>query len=114
MRLFCNYLGRRVLAGEIVDGIFRKYVKSWQKLYVLDAYGLDKSYIDELEKHGCHTIELHEIDTGDVYTIDLQKFYDLAIPKALGKFGIRYYLPLRYWNKLPGTSLARGDATYAV
>lgn len=106
MEIYGNYQGRRICVGKLRDGVFCKRVKSYQKLYKLDSYGFDKDYVDQLKNFGCHRIELLETNTNILYVIDFQRFCDLAIPKSLGKFGIRYYLPLRYWNKIPGRSLA--------
>lgn len=107
MWIYTNYQGKKILAGELVNGIFRKRVQSWQKLYVLNAYGLDKSYIDRLEGLGCKEIQLLEVDTGTVYTIGFQEFCDMATPRSLGNLGTRLYLPLKYWHKMPGRTLAR-------
>jgi len=97
--LFVTYQGKRVVSGLLgPDGIFRKTVKLRQKLLVLDAYGLDKQNVDELFAFGCTGIQLTEKDTGRKYRVDFDTFKSRAVPRQIGKFGLRYYLPLRYWT----------------
>lgn len=97
--LFVEWQGRRVVSGRLGrDGIFRKSVETRQKLFVLDAYGIDEANVNELKALGCRAIELRERDTGRIYRIDFSRFVEKAVPRQIGMFGVRYYLPLRYWQ----------------
>lgn len=97
--LYVAYEGRRVISGFLGrDGIFRKTVKLRQKLLVMDAYGIDDSNLRELQALGCRGIELTERDTGRRYYIDFPTFETKAVSRQIGKFGVRYYLPLKYWT----------------
>ena len=97
--LFVNYQGKPVRVGLLGhDGTFRKVVYVRQKLLKLDSYGIDEPIFRQLEKLGCERIELCEFDTNIIYSIDFNMFKKLAVPRAIGKFGLRYYLPLKYWH----------------
>lgn len=101
--LFVNYQGRRVLCGVLgPDKVFRKTVQAKQKLIVLDSYGIDAITVEDLKTLGCRAIELFEQDSGTKFTIDFATFQAKAIPRAIGKFTLRYYLPLRYWRRQGG------------
>ncbi len=99
VKLRTTYNGRVIVSGIFNgDRVFQKAVESWQKLLVLDAYGLDQENFQELKALGCQRIELTERDTGRSYTVGFDTFLEKAIPRQIGKFGLRYYLPLRYWG----------------
>ncbi len=99
--LFVEYQGKRVVSGVLgKDGVFRKSVELRQKLFVMNAYGIDEENFRELQALGCKAIELTERDTGKKYAIDFETFKAKAVPRQIGKFGLRYYLPLRYWQTL--------------
>jgi len=99
--LYVNYQGKRIVSGVLgCDGVFRKRVELRQKLLVMDAYGIDHQNFRELAAFGCKAIKLTERDTGRVYTVDFATFKAKAVPRTIGKFGLRYYLPLRYWQVL--------------
>lgn len=97
--LFVDYQGKRVVSGILgPDKVFRKSVELRQKLLVMDAYGIDEQNFRELQALDCRAIELTERDTGRKYFIDFHTFTAKAVPRQIGKFGVRYYLPLRYWQ----------------
>lgn len=97
--LYVDYQGKRIVSGVLGrDGVFRKRVEVRQKLLKMDAYGIDRQNFRELTAFGCKAIQLTERDTGRVYTIDFATFKAKAVPRIIGKFGLRYYLPLRYWR----------------
>lgn len=97
--LFVSYLGKRTLSGFLgPDKVFRKSVERRQKLLVMDSYGIDAENLQQLETLGCRAIELTERDTGRKYTIAFAVFKAKAVPRQIGKFGLRFYLPLRYWR----------------
>ncbi|WP_049752068.1 hypothetical protein [Carboxydothermus hydrogenoformans] len=99
--LYVDYQGKRVVSGILgPDKVFRKSVELRQKLVVMDAYGIDEENFRELNAFGCKVIELRERDTGRKYLIDFDTFKAKAVPRQIGKFGLRYYLPLRYWRTL--------------
>lgn len=99
--LYATYNGKQVLSGILgPDRVFRKSVAQRQKLVVMDAYGIDEENFRELTAFGCKAIELWERDTGRRYLIDFDTFKAKAVPRTIGKFGLRYYLPLRYWRVL--------------
>ncbi|KIL36218.1 hypothetical protein SD71_09755 [Cohnella kolymensis] len=99
LNLFVDYNGRRVHAGTLGDDkVFRKTVKSRDKLLYLDAFGLDKGYMDDALRFGAQKIELTVCDIGEVYETDVFTFKSNAIQRRVGKFGSRYYLPLKFWN----------------
>lgn len=99
--LYVDYQGKRVVSGILgPDKVFRKSVELRQKLLVMDAYGIDEENLRELTAFGCKAIELRERDTGRRYLIDFDTFKAKAVPRQIGKFGLRYYLPLRYWQTL--------------
>lgn len=105
IRLYVVYEGKRVVSGILgPDGVFRKQVHLRQKLLCLDSYGLDAENVQELQAFGCRAIELTERDTGRLYRVDFETFRAKAIPRKLGKFGLRYYLPLRYWQEVAKTA----------
>lgn len=94
-----SYLGKRTLSGFLgPDKVFRKSVERRQKLLVMDSYGIDAENLRQLETLGCRAIELTERDTGRKYTIAFAVFKAKAVPRQIGRFGLRYYLPLRYWS----------------
>lgn len=99
MRLYVSYNGKRILSGILgPDKVFRKSVETRQRLLVLDSYGIDAENLEELATYGCKAIELTERDTGRIFTVDFATFKAKAVPRSIGKFGLRYYLPLRYWQ----------------
>ncbi|MDN5331415.1 MAG: hypothetical protein PWP45_640 [Tepidanaerobacteraceae bacterium] len=99
--LYVNYQGKQVVSGILGhDKVFRKSVETKQKLIVMDAYGIDEPNFEELKALGCEMIELIERDTGKKYLIDFATFEKMAVPRKIGKFNVRYYLPLRYWRKV--------------
>lgn len=109
--LYTNYQGKRVIAGFLgQDRIFRKQVHTGQKLLVMDAYGIDEPNFRDLRSYGCRGIELTERDTGRKYHIDFSTFESKAIPRQIGKFGVRYYLPLKYWTVAAEAAASRQEA----
>jgi len=98
MKIFGDYQGRRVVVGELENGVFRKKVKLRQKLQVMDAYGFDEDYFSILDSAGCKQIELVEKETENVYRIDFKTLKTKGIWRKIGKFGKRVYLPLKYWQ----------------
>lgn len=106
--LYVDYQGKRIVSGVLgSDGVFRKRVELRQKLLVMNAYGIDEQSFRELAAFGCKAIQLTERDTGRVYIVDFAAFKAKAVPRTIGKFGLRYYLPLRYWR---ATEKAAGGA----
>lgn len=106
--LYTYYQGRRVVAGFIgPDRVFRKQVHTGQKLLVMDAYGIDEPNFRDLQFFGCKGIELTERDTGRKYFVDFSTFKLKAISRQIGKFGVRYYLPLKYWTAAGEAAVSR-------
>lgn len=81
--------------------MFRKTVELRQRLLCFDAYGLDLSYVEKLKAFGCRVIELREKDTKKTYRVDFDLFLKKAIRRAIGRFPVRLYLPLKHWDE-PG------------
>ncbi|PKM82557.1 MAG: hypothetical protein CVU89_03390 [Firmicutes bacterium HGW-Firmicutes-14] len=99
--LTVNFKGKQVVAGNLLpDGTFKKTVARKQKLFALDAYGLDPEYMHPAFDLGCKIIELREKDTNDVYRISADKFKQYAVKRALGKFKPRLYCPMKYWDQI--------------
>jgi hypothetical protein len=99
--LTVSFKGKKIVAGNLLsDGTFKKSVARKQKLFALDAYGLDPEYMEPAFDLGCKTIELKEKDTGDIYRISADKFKQYAVKRALGKFKPRLYCPLKYWDQV--------------
>jgi hypothetical protein len=101
VRLYVRFNGKNVVSGILnADGVFRKSVALRQKLLVLDSYGLDESNFQELRALGCKGILLSERDTKTNFYVDFDTFASKAVPRKIGFFGLRRYLPLRYWTRL--------------
>ncbi len=108
--LYVDYQGKRVVSGILgPDKVFCKSVELRQKLLVMDAYGIDEENFRELNAFGCKAIELRERDTGRRYFIDFDTFKAKAVPRQIGKFGLRCYLPLRYWQTLEPAAAGGAD-----
>jgi len=99
--LYVDYQGKRIVSGLLGrDGVFRKRVELRQKLLVMNAYGIDEQNFRELAAFGCKAIQLTERDTGRVFIVDFDAFKAKAVPRQIGKFGLRRYLPLKYWRTI--------------
>ncbi len=95
-----SYKGRKIVAGNLTPGgVFKKIVERRDKLLVLDSYGFDTSYMDDVFAQGCKRIELRVKDTGEKYFIDTDTFKKYAVIRSIGRFGRRMYVPLRYWEQ---------------
>lgn len=66
----------------------------------LNAYGMDKQILMELlPELECQEITIHEKETDDYYTADLETFQKRALPNHYRGHGAQLFLPLRYWRK---------------
>jgi hypothetical protein len=66
----------------------------------LNAYGMDKHILNEvLPGLECQEITIHEKETDDYYTVDLETFQKKALPNHYKGHGAQLFLPLRYWRK---------------
>jgi hypothetical protein len=97
--LFALYNRNIKLSGILrLDKVFFKKVMTYQKLRVLNAYGIDKDNINKLQPLDCKIIKIYEADTGTIYSMSFAEFQEKAVLRKIGKFGPRYYLPLEYWQ----------------
>lgn len=79
--LLVDYQGRRVVSGVLgKDRVFHKNVETRQKLFCMNAYGIDEENFKELQALGCKAIELTERDTGKKYAIGFETFKSKAVP----------------------------------
>lgn len=74
------------VVGELKDGIFRKRVKlSKHLLKMMDAWGIDKAIIDNLEMQRCKEIRILDEEYDVVYSIPFLDFKYRGIPKDFGE-----------------------------
>ncbi|WAM34512.1 hypothetical protein [Caldicellulosiruptor morganii] len=105
-KVYNKNLGREVTAGHFntKTKIFYKAVSTHSKLLVLNAYGIEKCVIEALKEKGCKLIRIEEINTGNVFEIDFDKFVEKAILRVFGNSTEQYYLPLKYFTKVEAAS----------
>ena len=84
IHLLVDYQGRRVVSGVLgKDRVFHKNVETSQKLFCMNAYGIDEENFKELQALGCKAIELTERDTGKKYAIGFETFKSKAVPRRI-------------------------------
>ncbi|AEM73572.1 hypothetical protein [Caldicellulosiruptor acetigenus] len=106
IKVYNKCLGREVTAGYYNSStkVFYKAVSTHSKLLVLNAYGIEKCVVEELKKRGCELIRIKEVNTGNVFEIDFEKFVEKAILRTFGNSTEQYYLPLKYFTKVEKAS----------
>ncbi len=107
--------GRQVLrladgrvVGEVRDGVLVKRVRrSAHMLRKPRAWACDVAVLREAERLGARTVEIHDTETGDVYTAPVARFWARGFPVRRGH-GEQVGLALSAWerNGAPG----RADA----
>jgi len=105
-KVFNKCLGREVTAGHFNSKtkIFYKAVSTHSKFLVLNAYGIEKCVVEELKIKNCKLIRIEEINTGNIFEIDFDKFIEKAILRTFGNSTEQYYLPLKYFTKVAAAS----------
>lgn len=64
------------------DHTFRKYVKSSRHiLQQMDAWGVEKYVVEDLQKLGAKTLRLKDVDECVIYSISLSDFLERAVEK---------------------------------
>lgn len=78
MKIHKNYKGQ--ICGRLSDDlIYRKEVDSKKhKLHIMDAYGIDKSIVDDLRNDGCTEIRIRENGTR-VLCISMEDFTEKSV-----------------------------------
>lgn len=106
MKVYNKILGHEVTAGYYnpKTKVFYKAVSTHSKLLVLNAYGIEKCVIEELKERGCKLIRIEEVNTGNIFEIDFDKFIEKAILRTFGNSTEQYYLPLKYFTKIEKAS----------
>lgn len=84
--------------GWIRDGVFKKRVHSQKhKMKILDAYGIEKFVVDELDTLDVTEIRIKEEDTGNVFSIPYTDFKEKRFLKDFQT--PQYFLQLKYFTK---------------
>ena len=106
MKVYNKILGCEVVAGNFNQQtkVFYKAVSTRSKLLVLNAYGIEKCVVEELKAKGCKLIRIEEVNTGNIFEIDFDKFVEKAILRTFGNSTEQYYLPLKYFTKVEKAS----------
>ncbi|WAM32515.1 hypothetical protein [Caldicellulosiruptor naganoensis] len=106
MKVYNKFLQREVVAGDYnsSEKVFYKEVFTRSKLLVLNAYGIEKCVVEKLKERGCKLIRIEEVDTGNIFEIDFDKFIEKAILRTFGNSTEQYYLPLKYFTKVEKAS----------
>jgi hypothetical protein len=95
---YTNKRGQRV--GELRDGIFRKKVSgSKHLLKMMDAWGIDSSIVDELEKQGVAEIRIKDIETESVYKTSLDVFLGHSVSRDFGA-GEQRFLSRKFFDRI--------------
>lgn len=86
-----------VLCGYLIDGIYRKHVKrSKHLLRVMEAWGVDKVIISDLEALKTQSIRIKDDESGIIYAVTLERFIELGVERDFGE--LQVFLPLKYWE----------------
>ena len=85
--------------GWITDGVFKKRVNSTKhKMRNLNAYGIEKTVVDELDTMGITEIRIKEEDTGTVLSTTYENF---ILHRFLKDFQTpQYFLCLKHFSKV--------------
>lgn len=75
---FFNEKGQSI--GSLRDGIFRKRVKTKNLMQIYNAYGIEKTVVEELEALGCQEIRLLD-EEKTLYTVPFSIFRRYAFEK---------------------------------
>lgn len=85
--------------GWITDGVFKKRVDSKKhKMKILDAYGIEKSVVDELDAMDIKEIRIKEEDTGTVFITSYENFISHRFLKDFQT--PQYFLCLKHFSKV--------------
>ncbi len=98
MKTFRNAQGK--IVGELNDDVYiSKRSKSKHLLRVMDAWGIDKSILKELEEEGCERIEIYDEENEEMYGIALETLKEKGVERNF--VGPQIFLPRKYWDRLP-------------
>ena len=82
--------------GWLQDGIYRKQVYGSKHTFKkMDAWGMDKDIVDGLDGI-CNEIRVKDIENGIIYSIDFNKFKELA--KPFNFTTMQLMLPKKYFE----------------
>jgi len=88
---------KRQLCGYWTDGIYRKKVVSTKhKLRVMNAYGIEKTIIEQLIDMKTTEIRIMETDTKTILSIPFDQFVALGVERNLETPQI--FLPVHYFQ----------------
>lgn len=95
MKIFKNQKGQKI--GWLDEhGVFRKVVSSSRhRLKVMDAWGIDKRVVDELDG-SCKEIKIKDDETGIVYHCTFETFKEIGVLRDF--VGEQVFLPLKYFK----------------
>lgn len=97
MQIYKNQRGKVI--GVASAGIFSKKVKrSKHLLRKWDAYGIDKSILDELVSNGVQKVLIYETEDNKEYLTTVKEFAERGIEADFGH-SPQIFLPLVYFNK---------------
>lgn len=85
------------IVGNEKDGIYRRRAKSSKHLLrVMDAWGIDKSILENLTERGATEIRILDEDKNEVYSVTVAKFNELGVERDFE--GPQVFLPRKYWE----------------
>lgn len=87
-----------VVVAHLVDGILvKKARESRHMLRKPMAWAFDRSIIDTAVSHGARTIRVEAGDTGNVYTVSIDRFIEKSFPVQRG-YNSQLALVLKWWH----------------
>jgi hypothetical protein len=102
--------GRRHPIGHVVGGAFVKYIAfSKHTLRQPRAIAFDASTLDDAERAGASVAEIHDTETGAVYTATIATIRRGGFPVRRG-FGNQWALTLEHWSRNGAPSEAEHQA----
>lgn len=97
MKKYKNQDGK--IIGIVSGDTFSKKVKKSKHLFrKLDAWGLDKSVLDEIICNGVQIIKIHEVEENKDYIASVKDFIEKGVVDDFG-YSPQVFLPLVYFHK---------------